>query len=115
MYVYTTSGMKIEHLTTRLPGYVNKDTEAVIIHLGTNDIGGQANNHVNSHIRYICSKLKNVDYMPIPVTQQHLSRGGIHLNDKGQQKLTAAAMAEVINNHTVTGQSFHIPTIITRT
>ena len=34
--------MKIAHLTTRLPGYVNKDTEAVIIHLGTNDIGGQA-------------------------------------------------------------------------
>ena len=36
--------------------------------------------------------------MPTPVTKQHLSRGGIHLNDKGQQKLTAA-MAEVFNNH----------------
>ena len=67
-----------------------------------------------SHIRDICSKLKNVDYMPTPVTKQHLSRGGIHLNDKGQQKLTAV-MAEVFNNHAVTGQSFHIPTIITRT
>ena len=41
--VYKTSGMKIAHLTTRLPGYVNEDTEAVIIHLGTNDIGDQAN------------------------------------------------------------------------
>ena len=39
--VYKTSGMKIAHLTTRLPGYVNEDTEAVIIHLGTNDIGDQ--------------------------------------------------------------------------
>ena len=150
--VYKTSGMKIAHLTTRLPGYVNEDTEAVIIHLGTNDIGDQANkamqdineltkqmtalhnthfyfseipprsqnkyntliHRVNSHIRDICSKLKNVDYMPTPVTKQHLSRGGIHLNDKGQQKLTAA-MAEVFNNHAATGQSFHIPTIITRT
>ena len=35
--------MKIAHLTTRLPGYVNEDTEAVIIHLRTNDIGDQAN------------------------------------------------------------------------
>ena len=35
--------MKISRLTTRLPGYVNEDTEAVIIHLGTNDIGDQAN------------------------------------------------------------------------
>ena len=41
--VYKTSGMKIAHLTTRLPGYVNEDTEAVIIHLGTNYIGDQAN------------------------------------------------------------------------
>ena len=41
--VYNTSGMKIAHLTTRLPGYVNEDTEAVIIHLGTNDIGDQGN------------------------------------------------------------------------
>ena len=40
-------------------------------------------------------KIENVDYMPTPVTKQHLSRGGIHLNDKGQQKLTAA-MAEVL-------------------
>ena len=139
-----TSGMKVAHLTTRLPGYVNEDTEAVIIHLGTNDIGDQANkamqdineltkqmtalhnahfyfseipprsqnkyntliHRVNSHTRDICSKLKNVDYMPTPVTNQHLSRGGIHLNDKGQQKLTAA-MAEVFNNHAATGQSFH--------
>ena len=112
--VYRTSGMKIAHLTTRLPGHVNDDTEAVIIHLGTNDIGDQANkaiqdideltkqmtalhnthfyfseipprsqnkyntliHRVNSHIRDTCSKLKNVDYMPTPVTKQHLSRGG---------------------------------------
>ena len=31
--LYKTSGMKIAHLTTQLPGYVNEDTEAVIIHL----------------------------------------------------------------------------------
>ena len=102
--------MKIAHLTTRLPGYVNDDTEAMIIHLGTNAIGDQAskaiqdineltelhNTHfyfseipprsqnkyntlihrVNSHIRDTCSKLKNVDYIPTPVTKQHLSRGG---------------------------------------
>ena len=41
--VYKTSGMKIAHLTTRLPGYVNEDTEAAIIHLWANDIGDQAN------------------------------------------------------------------------
>ena len=52
--------------------------------------------------------------MPTTITKQHLSRGGIHLNDKGQQKMTAA-MAEVFNNHVVTGQSFHIPTMIART
>ena len=39
--VYKTSHTKA-HLTTRQPGSV-KYTEAVIIHLGTNDIGGQAN------------------------------------------------------------------------
>ena len=144
--------MKITHLTTQLPGFVNRDTKAVIIHLRTNDIGSQANkaiqeinkftqkmkiphnahfylseiypgnqdqyntsiSHVNSHIRDICSKLKNVDYMPTPVTKQHLSRGGIHLNDKVHQKLTVT-MAEVFNNYTVTGQSVHIPTSITGT
>ena len=138
--------MKITHLTTQLPGFVNKDTKAVIIHLRTNDIGSQANkaiqdinkftqkmkilhnahfylsemhprnqdlyntliSHVNSHIRDICSKLKNVDYMPTPVTKQHLSRGGIHLNDKGQQKLTVT-MAEVFNNYTVTGHGCSYP------
>ena len=70
---------------------------------------------MNSHIRDICSKLKkNVYYMHAPVTKQHMSRGGIHLNDKGQQNLTAA-MSGVFKNHTVTGQSFYIPTIIKRT
>ena len=71
-------------------------------------------NHVNSHIRDTCSKLKNVECMPTPVTKQHLSPGEIHLNNKGQQYLTAA-MAEVFNNHTLNGESFYIPTIITRT
>ena len=42
--------------------------------------------------------------MPTPITKQHLSRGGIHLNDQGQQKLTAA-MAEVFNNHTYSNRS----------
>ena len=44
--VYKTSGMKIAHLNTRLPGYVDDETEAVTIHLGTNDIGDQANNAI---------------------------------------------------------------------
>ena len=116
--MYKTSGMKIAHLTTRLPGYLNEDTETVIIHLGTNDIGDQANkamqdineltkqmtalhnthfyfseipprsqnkyntliHRVNSHIRDICSKLKKYAHT------------GIHLNDKGQHKLTAAML-----------------------
>ena len=47
--VYQTSGMKIAHLTTRQPGYVNEDTEAVIIHLGTNDIGGQASKAIRDN------------------------------------------------------------------
>ena len=122
--------MKIAHLTTQLPGYVNKDTEAVIIHLGTNDISGQANKATqnineltqklktlhythfylsespppqkqgNSHIRDTCSKLKTVDYMPTPVTKQHLSRDGILLNDKGQQKLTAATANRSVFSYT---------------
>ena len=46
--VYKTSGMKIAHLTTRLPGYVNKDTEAAIIHLGINYIDGQANKAIQA-------------------------------------------------------------------
>ena len=150
--VYKTSGMKIAHLIPRLADYVSNDTEAVILHLGTNDIGGPSNNAIqsmnelakkmkalenthfylseipprsqnkyntpihrmNCHIRELCSNLSNVDYIPTPITKQHLNRGGIHINEEGQQKLTSA-MAEVLNNHAVNGQSFHIPTIITRT
>ena len=44
----------------------------------------------------------------------HLYRGGIHLNEEGQQKLTSA-MTEVLNNHSANGQCFPIRTIITRT
>ena len=43
MCIYITYGMKIAHLNTRLPGYVNVDTEDVFIHLGTNNIGDQVN------------------------------------------------------------------------
>ena len=43
------SGMKITHLTTRLPGYVNEYTEAVIIHLGTNNIGDQVNKTIRDN------------------------------------------------------------------
>ena len=57
--VYKTPGMKITHLTTRLPGYVNKDTEAVIIHLGTNDIGGQANKAIQD-INELTQKMKTL-------------------------------------------------------
>ena len=36
--------------------------------------------------------------LPTPINKTHLYRGGVHLNEKGQQKLTSA-MAEVLNNH----------------
>ena len=36
-------GYENSTLNYPIPGYVNEDTEAVIIHLGTNDIGDQAN------------------------------------------------------------------------
>ena len=48
------------------------------------------------------------------VSVLHLYRGGIHLNEEGQQLLTSA-MAEVLNNHSINGQCFPIKTIITRT
>ena len=70
--------------------------------------------HKNCHIREICAELSNADYLPTPVKKQHLYRGGIHLNEEGQQILTSA-MAEVLNNHSINGQSFPIKTIITRT
>ena len=59
--------------------------------------------HINCHLREICSKLSNADYLT-----------GIHLNEEGQQILTSA-MAEVPNNHSINGQCFPIKTIITRT
>ena len=79
--------------------------------------------HINCHIGEICAKLSNADYLPklsnadylpTPVKKQHLYRGGIHLNEEGQQILTSA-MAEVLNNHSINGQCFTIKTIITRT
>ena len=69
---------------------------------------------INCHIREICVKLFNADYLPTPINKIHLYRGGIHLNEEGQQKLTSA-MAEVLNNHSANGQCFPIRTIITRT
>ena len=69
---------------------------------------------INCHIREICVKLSNADYLPTPINKIHLYRGGIHLNEEGQQKLTSA-MAEVLNNHSANGQCFPIRTIITRT
>ena len=48
------------------------------------------------------------------INKTHLYRGGIHLNEEGQQKLTSA-MAEVLNIHSANGQCFPIRTIITRT
>ena len=70
--------------------------------------------HINCHIREICAKLSNADYLPTRVKKQHLYRGGIHLNEEGQQILTSA-MAEVLNNHSINGQCFPIKTIITWT
>ena len=59
-------------------------------------------------------KIVQRDYLPTPITKIHLYRGGIHLNEEGQQKLTSA-MAEVLNNHAANGQCFPIRTIITQT
>ena len=150
--VYKTSGMRIGYLIPRLKGYICEDTNAVVLHLGTNDIsrpineikedinklaekiGGFKNTHfyvveipprsqkkynahihdINCHIREICVKLFNADYLHTPISKTHLYRGGIHLNEEGQQKLTSA-MAEVLNNHFANGQCFPIRTIITRT
>ena len=41
--VYKTSGMKIGHLIPRLKGYICEDTDAVVLHLSTNDISGPIN------------------------------------------------------------------------
>ena len=150
--VYKTSGMRIGHLIPRLKGYICEDTDAVVLHLGTNDISGPINkikedinklaekmegfknthfyvaeipprsqkkynahiHDINCHIREICVKLFNADYLPTPINKIHLYRSGIHLNEEGQQKLTSA-MAEVLNNHSANGQCFPIRTIITRT
>ena len=38
-----TSGMRIGHLIPRLKGYMCEDTDAVVLHLGTNDISGPIN------------------------------------------------------------------------
>ena len=130
--------MRIAHLIPRLKGYICEDTDAVVLHLGTNDISGSLNkvkedinrladkmkgfqnthfdvaeipptiqnkyyahiHHINCHIGEICAKLSNADYLPTPVKKQHLYRGGIHLNEEGQQILTSA-MAEVLNNHSI--------------
>ena len=120
-----TSRMRIEHLISRLKGYIYEDTDAVVLHLCMNDISGSVNkvkedinnahiHHINGHIREICAKLSNANYLPTPVKKQHLYRGGIHLNEEGQLILTSA-MAEVLNNHSINGQCFPIKTIITRT
>ena len=150
--VYETSGMKIKHLIPRLKGYICEDTDAAVLHPGTNDISGSLNkvkedinrladkmkvfqnthfyvaeisprkqnkynahiHHINCPIREICAKLSNADYLPTPMKKQHLNRGGIHLNEEGQQILTSA-MAEVFNNQPINGQCFPIQTIITQT
>ena len=72
------------------------------------------NYDINCHIRELCAKLFNADHLPTPINKTHLYRGGIHLNEEGQQKLTSA-MAEVLNNHSANDQCFPIRTIITRT
>ena len=35
--------MRIENLIPRLKGYICEDTDAVVLHLGTNDISGSVN------------------------------------------------------------------------
>ena len=131
--VYKTSGMRIGHLIPLLKGYICEDTDAVVLHIGTNYISGPINkvkedinklaekiegfknthfyvaeipppppqkkhnvhiHDINCHIREICAKLFNADYLPTPINKTHLYRGGVHLSEEGQQKLTSA-MAEV--------------------
>ena len=119
-----------------LKGYICEDTDAVVLHLGTNDISGPINkvkedinkltektkgiknthfyvaeippriqkkynahiHDINCHIREICAKLFDAEYLPTPINETHLYRGGIHLNKKRQQKLTSA-IAEVLNSN----------------
>ena len=131
----------------RLKGYICEDTDAAVLHLGTNDISGSVNkvkedinrladkmkgfqnthsppppppqnkyahiHHNNCHIREICAKLSNADYLPTPVKNLYRE---IHLNEEAHQILTSA-MAEVLNNHFINGQGqfFPIKTVITRT
>ena len=50
--VYKTSGMRIEPLIPRLKGYICEDTDAVVLHLGTHDIGGSVNKVKEDSNRY---------------------------------------------------------------
>ena len=55
--VYKTSGMRIEHLIPRSKGYICEDTNAVVLHLGTNDINGSVNK-VKEDINRLSDKMK---------------------------------------------------------
>ena len=105
---------KVNRLADKMKGFQNTHFHVAEIPLRKQNKYNAHIYHINCHIREICAKLSNADYLPTPVKKQHLYRGGIHLNEEGQQILTSA-MAEVLNNHPINGQCFPIKTIITRT
>ena len=49
--------MRIEHLIPRLKGYICEDTDAAVLHLGTNDISGSVNK-VKEDINRLPDKMK---------------------------------------------------------
>ena len=55
--VYKTSGMRIGHLILRLKGYICEDTDAVVLHLGTNAISGPIN-RVKEDIDKLAEKIE---------------------------------------------------------
>ena len=55
--VYKTSGMRIEHLIPRIKGYICEDTDAAVLHLGTNAINGSVNK-VKEDINRLADKMK---------------------------------------------------------
>ena len=55
--VYKTSAMRIGHLIPRLKGYICEDTDAVVLHLGTNDISGPINK-VKEDINKLAEKIE---------------------------------------------------------
>ena len=80
--VYKTSGMRIGHLIPRLKEYICEDTDAVVLHLGTNDISGPINK-IKEDINKLAEKiegLKNTHFhvAEIPPRSQKKYNAQIH-------------------------------------